>query len=234
MVREGNARESLALNEEALARFEEVEDRLGSAFAIWGLARAAAAEGDPHRAAERFGASLALLLDLGERHAMIECFEGFASLVASQRDLERAVRWWSAAAVERNARHMPLPAVDRDAHARALAKARSALGEAGFTATWAAGTLVSLDVAVNEAIAYAPTIRQPKPLPDAAQAPYGLTARELEVLQLVVRGRTNQEIADELYISPRTVSSHVSNILGKLGVHSRAGAAAIAARSGLI
>ena len=54
----------------------------------------------------------------------------------------------------------------------------------------------------------------------------GLTERELEVLRLVAEGRSNREIAGELFISPKTASVHVSNILGKLGVSSRGEAAA--------
>ena len=58
----------------------------------------------------------------------------------------------------------------------------------------------------------------------------GLTARELEVLRLVAAGRSNREIASELFISVKTASVHVSNILAKLGVTSRGEAAATAHR----
>jgi DNA-binding CsgD family transcriptional regulator len=58
----------------------------------------------------------------------------------------------------------------------------------------------------------------------------GLTAREFEVLRLVAAGRSNREIAGELFISVKTASVHVSNILGKLGVASRGEAAAAAHR----
>ena len=54
----------------------------------------------------------------------------------------------------------------------------------------------------------------------------GLTTRELEVLRLVAAGRSNREIASALFISPKTASVHVSNILGKLGTISRTEAAA--------
>ena len=74
--------------------------------------------------------------------------------------------------------------------------------------------------------------RIPLPTPGSSGggAPFGLTAREQEVLQLVAAGRTNREIAAELFISPRTASVHVSNILGKFGVGSRGEAAAAAHR----
>ncbi|WP_245764850.1 helix-turn-helix transcriptional regulator [Nonomuraea jiangxiensis] len=60
--------------------------------------------------------------------------------------------------------------------------------------------------------------------------PLGLTARELEVLREVTNGRSNREIAEALFISIKTVSVHVSNILGKLGVATRGEAAATAHR----
>jgi DNA-binding CsgD family transcriptional regulator/tetratricopeptide (TPR) repeat protein len=63
--------------------------------------------------------------------------------------------------------------------------------------------------------------------------PFGLTPREREVLPLVVAGRTNRQIAEELFISENTAGVHVSNILGKLGASSRTEAAGIAARLGL-
>lgn len=60
-----------------------------------------------------------------------------------------------------------------------------------------------------------------------------LTAREVEVLKMVAQGLTNQEIADKLYISDRTVTTHVSNILGKLHLANRIQAALYAIQEGL-
>ncbi len=61
----------------------------------------------------------------------------------------------------------------------------------------------------------------------------GLTTREVEVLTLVAAGRTNRQIGDELFVSVKTASVHVSNILRKLGVNSRVDAAAVAQRLGI-
>lgn len=69
--------------------------------------------------------------------------------------------------------------------------------------------------------------------PEAGGDGLGLSARETEVLRLVAAGRTNREIAEELFISPKTASVHVSNILAKLGVTGRVEAAAVAHRVGL-
>jgi DNA-binding CsgD family transcriptional regulator/tetratricopeptide (TPR) repeat protein len=64
--------------------------------------------------------------------------------------------------------------------------------------------------------------------------PFGLTAREREVLALLADGQTNRRIADALFISESTASVHVSNIIGKLGVTNRVEAAALALRAGLV
>ncbi|MGH3465759.1 MAG: helix-turn-helix transcriptional regulator [Kribbellaceae bacterium] len=69
---------------------------------------------------------------------------------------------------------------------------------------------------------------------DLSSAPAALTARETEVLTLLVAGRTNRQLARQLYISEKTVSVHVSNILAKLGVRSRTEAAAVARRDNLV
>ncbi|MEU4010498.1 AAA family ATPase [Streptomyces pseudogriseolus] len=79
----------------------------------------------------------------------------------------------------------------------------------------------------------------PAPREETAPAPadpaeaLGLTSRERDVLRLVTAGHTNRRIAEELFISPKTASVHVSNILAKLGVSGRGEAAAVAHRLGL-
>jgi len=70
--------------------------------------------------------------------------------------------------------------------------------------------------------------------PREAAAPDALTARESEILALVAQGRSNGEIGRQLFISTKTVSVHVSRILGKLGAAGRTEAAAIAHRRGLL
>jgi DNA-binding NarL/FixJ family response regulator len=63
--------------------------------------------------------------------------------------------------------------------------------------------------------------------------PHGLTDREVDVLSLLPSGKTNAEIGDALFISPKTAGHHVSRILTKLGASNRAEAAVVAERLGL-
>ncbi|MER7405139.1 AAA family ATPase [Streptomyces sp. NPDC000070] len=74
---------------------------------------------------------------------------------------------------------------------------------------------------------------EPAPAPAHPAEALGLTSRERDVLRLVAAGHTNRRIAEELFISPKTASVHVSNILAKLGVSGRGEAAAMAHRLGL-
>ena len=64
--------------------------------------------------------------------------------------------------------------------------------------------------------------------------PAGLTQRETEVLALVVAGLRNAEIAEQLYLTPKTVSHHLSAIYTKLGVETRTEAAHAASRLGIV
>jgi two-component system NarL family response regulator len=75
-------------------------------------------------------------------------------------------------------------------------------------------------------------IRTRPPLPDPAPVPR-LSPRELEVLKLVAEGKDNAEIGKELFISPKTVKNHISNILMKLQISNRIQAAVFAVRRGL-
>ncbi len=77
------------------------------------------------------------------------------------------------------------------------------------------------------------TLSQPAPTPAPAH-PHGLTDREAAVLQLLVTGHTNRQIGQQLFISPKTASVHVTSILRKLNVRDRVQAAAVAVRLGLV
>ncbi|SDO82033.1 two component transcriptional regulator, LuxR family [Paenibacillus sp. yr247] len=72
--------------------------------------------------------------------------------------------------------------------------------------------------------------RQPKPVAEPHEE---LTDREMEVLRLIAKGKSNQELADDLFIGVKTVKFHVTNVLAKLGVEDRTQAAIYAFKHGL-
>ncbi|MFD5768280.1 LuxR C-terminal-related transcriptional regulator [Streptomyces sp. NPDC127049] len=94
---------------------------------------------------------------------------------------------------------------------------------------------------LTESLAAAVASREAGPPPEAAAPergaaaarPGGLSPRELEVLAELTTGRTNRQIAERLYVTPRTVGTHIEHILAKLDVPNRAAAAARAAAWGL-
>jgi DNA-binding CsgD family transcriptional regulator len=122
-----------------------------------------------------------------------------------------------------------LAAGDRDTAAQVLGRAAAITGRLGARPLdgeiQALARRARLDLAQE---AEAPAAGAPTPVEQL-----GLTPREVEVLALVAAGRSNRQIAQALFISPKTVGVHVSNILAKLGVAGRVEAAAIAHRLGL-
>jgi DNA-binding NarL/FixJ family response regulator len=119
---------------------------------------------------------------------------------------------------------VPVPHALMFEYDRALRSIRATLGERRFAAAWQGGLGRSLEEAVEDACAM-----QVVPREDQL-----LSTRELEVLTLLARGEANRDIADQLFLSPRTVESHVSSILTKLEVSSRRKAVAAARQRGLL
>ncbi|HEY5978160.1 MAG TPA: LuxR C-terminal-related transcriptional regulator [Microlunatus sp.] len=107
--------------------------------------------------------------------------------------------------------------------------ARTRLGEDAWTAELAVGARWSSEQAVAEASScVTELLGEP-----ASPLPAGLTLREVEVLKALAEGLSNDDIAERLVISPRTVHAHLRSVFGKLGVSSRTAALREAARLGL-
>src|SRR5262249_39545532 len=85
---------------------------------------------------------------------------------------------------------------------------------------------------IEDAVALALCEPSSAPEPSGPLTPQ-LTSREREVLALIVQGRTDREIAAELFVSPRTVEWHRTNLFNKFGVDSRTALASLAVRQGL-
>ncbi|MFE3581961.1 helix-turn-helix transcriptional regulator [Streptomyces vinaceus] len=147
--------------------------------------------------------------------------------------VERAVRPLERPYLLARARHRLAEALLASGGDRACAA--SLLGEAYATAERLGSRRLREDLALLAQRARLPLTgtdapaAPPAPAPDPVEA-LGLTSRERDVLSLVAAGRSNRQIAEELFISPKTASVHVSNILAKLGVAGRGEAAALAHR----
>jgi len=130
----------------------------------------------------------------------------------------------------------------REAEARLAARGDRVLVASALRAARETAERLGAEPLLREVMALAARARltlDPSEPEDAAvaideAARFGLTAREREVLVLVALGRTNRQIAEELFISGNTAGVHVSNIIGKLGVTGRGEAAAVAHRLGLV
>ena len=112
-----------------------------------------------------------------------------------------------------------------------LRKARQALGPARARAAEERGTAMSLDTATEYALML--TASGP-PHAGRAPSPGPLSARERELVTLVAQGRTNAQIAAQLYISVRTVTSHLDRIRDKTGCRRRADLTRLALSTGLV
>jgi predicted ATPase/DNA-binding CsgD family transcriptional regulator len=221
------------LLDRALTLFRETGDRLGESFALHSLGRVAQQGGDHLTALADLHAALRIRQEYGDRLGIVACLEAVAGLAAEQDQVETAARLFSAAAAERAALGTPIPPVHQPFHDRAIAGIREALGVSSFAAAW----LLGQGLPIKEAIALALTVAPPAPSASDAEEPscddYRLTPREREVLNLLVEGRSDREIAEELFISRKTASNHVTNILGKLNADTRTAAATLAVREGL-
>ena len=103
-------------------------------------------------------------------------------------------------------------------------------------------SLLDESLAISTELGMRPLIERVAALQDRAESqptkppayPDGLTEREVEVLRLIVSGKTDREICEELVVSIRTVTTHVSNIRSKIGAANRTEAAGYANRHGLV
>ena len=105
-----------------------------------------------------------------------------------------------------------------------VASLRNTMGDNDFDAAWAEGVEMSTD----EAIAYALRGRGDRKRPSSGWG--SLTPTELDVVRLVGEGLPNKDIATRLFVSPRTVQSHLRHVYNKLGLTSRVQLAQEAAR----
>ena len=162
---------------------------------------------------------------------LIDCLGVCGHLCAQTQRWAGALTLWAAmAACERQT---GLPEVPQDAARREepLGKARLALGSASAQAAGERGAAMTLATAIELAtLLAAEDLRKPAPAP----GPLRLSARERELVTLVAQGHTDTQIAGQLFISVRTVRSHLDRIRDKTGCRRRADLTRLALNAGLV
>jgi len=209
---------------EAAAAADSSGNPVAQSVAALGLARGAGVGGDAARARSEARQALRHALGAEYRIGAIDALETLAVLgatadVTTNWTAEDAVRLLAAVDAERaRVGYVRFP-VDRPGFEHAVAPARDTLG-AGFESAWAEGSALRFD----DAVAMASRGERRPPRPPSGWA--SLTPAELRVARLVGSGLTNPQIAERLFISARTVQTHLSRVFAKLGVSGRAELAA--------
>jgi len=193
-------------------------------MALTARARVAVAEGDAEAAERDIYDALASAADSGAQLGVPDIFDFLAGLAAQDESCSEAARLVGASeAVGQRTGQVPYVIYRADREAL-VAELRNTMGQNDFDAALAEGAALSTE----EAIAYARRGRGERKRPSTGWA--SLTPAELDVVRLVSDGLGNKDIATRLFISPRTVETHLTHVYSKLGLASRVQLAQEAAR----
>jgi DNA-binding CsgD family transcriptional regulator len=184
-------------------------------LALTTRARVAIAAGERDEAERDAHDALACAADSGaylEVPDILECLADLANKASSHSEAARL--FGAAEAIRRHTGAVRFKIYDADCEA-AVAALRDAMGDNDFDAAWAEGAAPS----TQDAIAYAQRGRGQRKRPTSGWE--SLTPTELDVVRLVSEGLPNNDIATRLFVSPRTVQSHLTHVYTKLGLTSR-------------
>ena len=229
---QGDPAGAAALPEESIALFRVEGSHWGEAHGLHGLAAVARDLGEPDHAAALYGDSLTIFEAIGSSWGVADILVALADIAESRGQADKAARLVGAADARRGVIGYALMGNSLRHTRRVQAALRERLGESEYAAQRDRG----LRLPPAEAVALARSVASglaAVSLP-CRDGPTSLTPRERDVLPLLVEGRSDKQIAEALFIGPRTVQTHVANLFAKLGVNSRAVAAAVAVRRGLV
>lgn len=232
-IAEGDPAGAIAVLDDAVRRHRGRPGRYPLAFDLYYLGLALLEMDERQRATACHLEALQLFGAARDQSYVARCAEGIACALATERPME-AVRLLSGADAIRTVLGQTADQVKEARWQRALAEARPRLPEAVSAEAWGAGQALSWERLYAKAEAAATAFIEDRPDSHASNDhDFGLTPREVDVLELLIEGRSDREIAEALFISPKTVGTHMTHILDKLGVPSRAAAVAYAHRHGL-
>jgi DNA-binding CsgD family transcriptional regulator/tetratricopeptide (TPR) repeat protein len=200
-----------------LSPARDADDRVSLARLLIRMAALGLRSGRTKDAASHLREAVQIATPIGQA-VLLACLDCCGYLCAATGRAAEAITLW--AAYEALARHEGFTDSSLEVRSRnePLARARHALGPARTRAAEDRGAAMRLATAAE----YALMLTDPSPRQPAATEPGKLSARERELVTLVAQGRTNAQIAGQLYISVRTVSSHLDRIRDKTGCRRRA------------
>jgi predicted ATPase/class 3 adenylate cyclase/DNA-binding CsgD family transcriptional regulator len=193
-------------------------------WALTTRARVAMAQGQPEQAECDAHDAITCAVEAGAYLGISDNLECIGALAGTAGSLREAARLFGAAeAIRQRMGEVRFKVWDND-YLSSVAALRNALSDKDFNDAWTDGAALSTD----EAIAYARRGRGQRKRPTTGWA--SLTPTERQVVQLVSEGLANNDIATRLFVSPRTVQSHLTHVYTKLGLSSRVQLAQEAAR----
>jgi DNA-binding CsgD family transcriptional regulator len=187
-------------------------------------ARVAIAQGEPEQAECDAHEALTLAATSGAYLGAPDTLECLAALAVDAGSHREAARLFGAADAIRQRIGQVRFQIHQAGYETSVAALRDAMDEKDFDSAWAEGAALSTD----EAIAYAQRRRGERKRPTSGWE--SLTPTERDVVRLVSEGLPNNDIATRLFVSPRTVQTHLTHVYTKLGLTSRAQLAQEAAR----
>jgi predicted ATPase/DNA-binding CsgD family transcriptional regulator len=230
----GEYEEAESLAQEVLDVFRRVGDLRRTAIALDHVGKCARRRGKYRQSWTCHRESLGLRREYGDPRGLAVWMEAAAALLSRTGHHSQAALTIGSAAALRDSIACPVHGNELIDLRRIETDICNALGEAEFRERVRAGRVIPFEQAIDDAVSAMTRTWDPESDADSmAPIPFDLTPRELDVLRLLVRHARDQEIADTLFISPRTVARHLAGIFRKLGVHSRRDAAAKAIEFGL-